>query len=294
MSATHDDDRTGARKPALGAYVELEGERIHWDLGESLSYGQYLHLDKVLGAQNPLSGHHDEMLFIVMHQASELWMKLCVHELQAAILQIRNDDLGPAFKMLARVSRVQAQLAQSWDVLSTMTPADYSAFRDALGKSSGFQSYQYRTLEYLIGNKNAAMIEVHRRSPEIYEQLRKALYSPSLYDESLRLLGRRGFAIPAAQRERDWSEPYREHPEITAAWLEVYRNTDEHWDLYELAEKLVDLDQRFQLWRFAHLKTVERIIGYKRGTGGSSGVSYLSKAMELRFFPELWSVRTSM
>jgi tryptophan 2,3-dioxygenase len=204
------------------------------------------------------------------------------------------DDLGPAFKMLARVSRVQQQLAQSWDVLSTMTPADYSAFRDSLGKSSGFQSYQYRTLEYLIGNKNAAMIEVHRRSPEIYEQLRVALHSPSLYDESLRLLGRRGFAIPATVLERDWSEPYREHADVTAAWLVVYRNTDEHWDLYELAEKLVDLDQRFQLWRFAHLKTVERIIGYKRGTGGSSGVSYLSKAMELRFFPELWSVRTSM
>jgi tryptophan 2,3-dioxygenase len=294
MTASRDDDRMGARKPALGSHVELEGERIHWDLGESLSYGQYLHLDKVLGAQQPLSGQHDEMLFIVMHQASELWMKLCVHELQAAIQQIRMDDLGPAFKMLARVSRVQQQLAQSWDVLSTMTPADYSAFRDSLGKSSGFQSYQYRTLEYLIGNKNAAMIEVHRRAPEIYEQLRTALHSPSLYDESLRLLARRGFAIPADVLERDWSEPYREHADVTAAWLVVYRNTDEHWDLYELAEKLVDLDQRFQLWRFAHLKTVERIIGYKRGTGGSSGVSYLSKAMDLRFFPELWSVRTSM
>jgi len=294
MTTSHDDDRMGSRKPALGSHVELEGERIHWDLGESISYGQYLHLDKVLGAQQPLSGQHDEMLFIVMHQASELWMKLCVHELQAAIEQIRTDDLGPAFKMLARVSRVQQQLAQSWDVLSTMTPADYSAFRDALGKSSGFQSYQYRTLEYLIGNKNAAMIEVHRRSPEIYEQLRVALHSPSLYDESLRLLARRGFAVPADVLERDWSEPYREHADVTAAWLAVYRNTDEYWDLYELAEKLVDLDQRFQLWRFAHLKTVERIIGYKRGTGGSSGVSYLSKAMELRFFPELWSVRTSM
>ncbi|MDH4105899.1 MAG: tryptophan 2,3-dioxygenase [Gammaproteobacteria bacterium] len=294
MTTSRDDDRMGSRKPALGSHVELEGERIHWDLGESISYGQYLHLDKVLGAQQPLSGQHDEMLFIVMHQASELWMKLCVHELQAAIEQIRTDDLGPAFKMLARVSRVQQQLAQSWDVLSTMTPADYSAFRDALGKSSGFQSYQYRTLEYLIGNKNAAMIEVHRRSPEIYEQLRVALHSPSLYDESLRLLARRGFAVPADVLERDWSEPYREHADVTAAWLAVYRNTDEYWDLYELAEKLVDLDQRFQLWRFAHLKTVERIIGYKRGTGGSSGVSYLSKAMELRFFPELWSVRTSM
>jgi tryptophan 2,3-dioxygenase len=294
MTSASDDDRTGARKPALGACVALEGESIHWDLGESLSYGEYLHLDKVLGAQQPLSGQHDEMLFIVMHQTSELWMKLCVHELQAAIQQLRADDLGPAFKMLARVSRVQQQLAQSWDVLSTMTPADYSAFRDTLGKSSGFQSFQYRTLEYLIGNKNAAMIEVHRRTPAIYQQLHAALHRPSLYDETLRLLGRRGFALPASHLERDWSQPYAEHPDVTAAWLHVYRNTDEHWDMYELAEKLVDLDQRFQLWRFAHLKTVERIIGYRRGTGGSSGVSYLSKAMELRFFPELWSVRTSI
>jgi tryptophan 2,3-dioxygenase len=274
--------------------MQLEGERIHWDLGESLSYGDYLHLDKVLGAQQPLSGQHDEMLFIVMHQASELWMKLCVHELRAAIRQVRDDDLGPAFKMLARVSRVQQQLAQSWDVLSTMTPADYSAFRDTLGKSSGFQSFQYRMLEYLIGNKNAAMIEVHRHAPAIYAQLHEALHSPSLYDEALRLLGRRGFAIPAALLERDWSEPYVEHPEVTAAWLRVYQNTDEYWDLYELAEKLVDLDQRFQLWRFAHMKTVERIIGYKRGTGGSSGVAYLGRALALKFFPELWSVRTSI
>lgn len=293
MSGPHDDPE-GMRKPALGSCVGLEGEQIHWDLGESLSYGDYLHLDKVLGAQAPLSGHHDEMLFIVMHQASELWMKLCVHELRAAVAHIRADDLGPAFKMLARVSRVQQQLAQSWDVLSTMTPADYAAFRDSLGKSSGFQSYQYRTLEYLIGNKNSALIEVHRHTPTIYAELHAALHSPSLYDESLRLLGRRGFAIPPAVLERDWSEPYREQPEVAAAWLQVYRNTDEYWDLYELAEKLVDLDQRFQLWRFAHLKTVERIIGYKRGTGGTSGVAYLAKALELRFFPELWSVRTSM
>jgi tryptophan 2,3-dioxygenase len=293
VSGGRDDDH-GARRPSLGSRVELAGEGVHWDLGESLSYGDYLHLDKLLGAQVPLSGQHDEMLFIVMHQASELWMKLCVHELRAAMAQIRQDALDPAFKMLARVSRVQAQLTQSWDVLSTMTPADYSSFRDSLGKSSGFQSYQYRTLEYLLGNKNGAMIEVHRRTPAIYQQLHEALHTPSLYDESLRLLGRRGFALPPDCLERDWSEPYVERPEVIAAWLEVYRNTDEHWDLYELAEKLVDVDQRFQLWRFSHLKTVERIIGYKRGTGGTSGVSYLSKALELRFFPELWSVRTSM
>ena len=292
MSASDDDK--GLRKPALGSHVGVEGEDIHWDLGESLSYGQYLQLERVLGAQSPLSTHHDEMLFIVMHQASELWMKLCIHELRAAIEQIRQDDLGPAFKMLARVSRVQIQLAQSWDVLSTMTPADYSSFRASLGKSSGFQSYQYRTLEYIIGNKNPAMIEVHRHHPELYAQLKEALFSPSLYDESLRLLARRGFAIPATYVERDWSAPYVESDEVTAVWLEVYRNVEQHWDLYELAEKLVDLDQRFQLWRFAHLKTVERIIGYKRGTGGTSGVSYLARALELRFFPELWNVRTSI
>jgi tryptophan 2,3-dioxygenase len=292
MTSSHGDDDT--RKPALGAHVTLEGEDIHWDLGESKSYGDYLQLAKLLGAQSPLSQQHDEMLFIVMHQVSELWMKLCIHELLAAVEHVRRDDLGPAFKMLARVSRVQIQLAQSWDVLSTMTPADYSAFRDALGKSSGFQSFQYRTLEYLIGNKNPAMIEVHRRTPEVYAQLREALHRPSLYDESLRLLARRGFAIPAEVIDRDWSLPYVENAEVLAAWLEVYRNVEQHWDLYELAEKLVDLDQRFQLWRFAHLKTVERIIGYKRGTGGSSGVSYLAKALDLRFFPELWSVRTSM
>ncbi len=292
MSGSPDDDDPTTPNPALPTHA---GEaEIHWDLGESPSYGDYLHLDPLLRAQRPLSQHHDEMLFIIMHQVSELWMKLCIHELRAAIKHVRGDDLGPAFKMLARVSRVQIQLAQSWDVLSTMTPADYSAFREALGKSSGFQSYQYRTLEYLIGNKNPALIEVHRKAPELYANLRDALHSPSLYDESLRLLARRGFAIPSEYLERDWSEPYKENTAVLEAWLTVYRNVEEHWDLYELAEKLVDLDQRFQLWRFAHLKTVERIIGHKRGTGGTSGVGYLAKAMELRFFPELWSVRTSI
>ncbi len=294
MSTPRDDDDATAGTRAPAARDAMEGEGIHWDLGESVSYGEYLHLDRVLGAQQPLSSHHDEMLFIVMHQASELWMKLCIHELRAAIGQVRRDDLGPAFKMLARVSRVQIQLAQSWDVLSTMTPSDYSAFREALGRSSGFQSFQYRTLEFLIGNRNAAMIEVHRRTPELYAELKAVLHEPSLYDESLRLLGRRGFAVPPSHLERDWSQPYVEDPRVTAVWLEVYRHTDRHWDLYELAEKLVDLDQRSQLWRFAHPKTEERIIGFKRGTGGTSGAAYLAKALELRFFPELWSVRTSI
>ena len=281
-------------RPALGSHVDVAGEGVHWDLRESMSYGEYLGLDRLLDAQRPRSAEHDEMLFIVIHQASELWMKLCLHELEAAIEHVRRDVLGPAFKMLARVARVQAQLAQSWDVLATMTPYDYSAFRGSLGRSSGFQSYQYRSLEYLIGNKNPALIEVHRHDPVVYARLEQLLHRPSLYDECLRLLARRGYAIPAGRVERDWSQPYEAHDGVAAAWLDVYRHPEERWDLYELAEKLVDLDHRFQLWRYAHLKTVERIIGYKRGTGGTSGVAYLARALELRFFPELWVVRTSM
>ena len=279
--------------PPAGA-LEAEKESVYWDLGESMSYGDYLQLDRVLSAQRPQSFHHDEMLFIVIHQASELWLKLCIHELMAAIDHVRRDVLGPAFKMLARVSRVQAQLTQSWDVLATMTPSDYSSFRNQLGKSSGFQSYQYRMLEFLIGNKNPATIEVYRRTPEVYERLEKALRAPSLYDESLRLLSRRGYEVPAEYLDRDWTQPYVPSKGVAAAWLAVYHNAEEHWDLYELAEKLVDLDHQFQLWRFSHMKTVERIIGYKRGTGGTSGVAYLSKLLDLRFFPELWTVRTAM
>jgi tryptophan 2,3-dioxygenase len=295
-AAVSDQSRASGvqRGSKIGSYVDMVDEGVYWDLGESQSYGDYLRLDRLLSAQAPVSDHHDEMLFIIMHQASELWMKQCIHELAAAMEQIRRNELDSAFKMLSRVSRVQSQLSQSWEVLSTMTPSDYSAFRDQLGRSSGFQSYQYRMLEFMIGNKNAPMIEVHRRHPAVFAALDAALHSPSLYDECLRLMSRRGFAIPASHVERDWSAPYVPSEEVTAAWLSVYRNVDEQWDLYELAEKLVDLDHQFQLWRFAHLKTVERIIGYKRGTGGTNGVSYLSKALELRFFPELWIVRTSM
>jgi tryptophan 2,3-dioxygenase len=274
--------------------VDLSTEQIHWDLGESQSYGQYLGLDKILSAQQPASFEHDEMLFIVVHQASELWMKLCLHELTAALDHIRRDDLGPVFKMLTRVSRIQAQLTQSWDVLATMTPADYSAFRNQLGKASGFQSYQYRQLEFILGNKNADTIVVHKRDPESYATLKRALATPSIYDESLRLLSRRGFEVPGEYLDRDFTLPYVASKQVAAAWLSVYHNKDNHWDLYQLAETLVDLDHKFQLWRFSHMKTVERIIGYKRGTGGTSGVAYLSKALELRFFPELWSIRTSM
>jgi tryptophan 2,3-dioxygenase len=274
--------------------VDLSDEQVHWDLGDSQNYGQYLGLERLLSAQKPVSYEHDEMLFIIIHQASELWMKLCLHELNAALAHIRRDDLGPSFKMLSRVARIQAQLTQSWDVLATLTPADYSAFRNHLGRASGFQSYQYRMLEFVIGNKGAAMIEVHKRDPVAYEALQRTLHSPSIYDESLRLLSRRGFEIPESYLDRDWSQPYEANKQVAAAWLAVYHSTDTHWDLYELAEKLVDLDQKFQIWRFAHMKTVERIIGYKRGTGGTGGVSYLAKALELKFFPELWSIRTSM
>lgn len=274
--------------------VDLSDEQVHWDLGDSQNYGQYLRLEQILSAQKPVSFEHDEMLFIIIHQASELWMKLCLHELNQALDCIRRDDLGPSFKMLSRVARIQAQLTQSWDVLATLTPADYSAFRNMLGRSSGFQSYQYRMLEFVIGNKSADMIAVHKRDPEIYAKLEQALHSPSIYDESLRLLSRRGFEIPESYLDRDWSQPYQPNKQVAAAWLAVYHSTEDHWDLYELAEKLVDLDQKFQLWRFSHMKTVERIIGYKRGTGGTGGVSYLAKALELKFFPELWSIRTAM
>jgi tryptophan 2,3-dioxygenase len=251
-------------------------------------------LSQILTAQRPVSVEHDEMLFIIIHQASELWMKLCLHELTAAREHIRRDDLGPSFKMLARVSRIQQQLVQSWDVLATMTPAEYSLFRNQLGRASGFQSVQYRMLEFIIGNKNADTIEVYRRDPKSYEELQRALQSPSIYDETLRLLSRRGFEIPEEYLDRDWSLPYQPSKQVAAAWLAVYHSVDDNWDLYDLAEKLVDLDHKFQLWRFSHMKTVERIIGYKRGTGGTGGVSYLNKALELRFFPELWTIRTSM
>jgi tryptophan 2,3-dioxygenase len=282
------------RNPAAKPFVDLSDEQVFWDLSNSLSYGQYLNLDKLLAAQHPLSYQHDEMLFIVIHQVSELWMKLCLHELTATVDCVRRDDLGPTFKMLTRVSTIQHQLLQAWDVLATVTPYDYSAFRNSLGRSSGFQSAQYRMLEFLIGNKNADTIEVFRADPPTYELLERALRSPSLYDEVLRLLSRRGLNVPSEAIDRDFSQPYQASKQVAAAWLSVYHNSVKDWDLYELAERLVDLDYKFQLWRFAHVKTVERIIGYKRGTGGTSGVSYLTKALELKFFPELWTIRTSM
>lgn len=274
--------------------VDLTGEAIHWDLGASLSYGQYLQLDKLLDAQRPLSSEHDELLFMIVHQAAELWMRLMLHELEAVFACVRRDELGPSFKLLRRIGRVQSQLLAGWEVLSTLTPADYSAFRNALGRSSGFQSYQYRLLEFRLGNKNAQMIEVHRHDAAAYTQLERALHAPSLYDEALRLLSRRGYGISEERLNRDFSDPYRPSKQVAGAWLGVYHNAQQDWDLYELAERLIDLDYQFQLWRFHHLKTVERVIGHKRGTGGTGGVSYLTKALELKFFPELWQVRTSM
>lgn len=271
--------------------VDLTGEAVHWDLAAEMSYGEYLALDRLLACQTPLTRHHDEVLFIVMHQASELWIKLCLHEVSAAIRQIRSGELGPAFKMIARVARVQVNLIQSWEILSTMTPFDYASFRDALGKSSGFQSFQYRMLEFRLGNKNRAMARVFQSHSDIAQQVEAVLAEPSIYDEALALLARRGLAIPQAKLERDFAEPYVADPRVREAWRQVYRDVETHWDLYELAEKLVDLEYRFHLWRFSHMKTVERIIGAKPGTGGTSGVAYLKKALDLRFYPELWDVR---
>jgi tryptophan 2,3-dioxygenase len=274
--------------------VDLTDEAVHWDFRDAMSYGDYLGLKDLLACQRPLSGAHDETLFIVIHQTSELWIKLCLHEIAGAARQIRADDLGPAFKMMARVGRVQAQLIQSWEVLSTMTPFDYASFRDSLGKSSGFQSFQYRMLEFRMGNKNTAMARVFGSDKSVAKQVRAALTEPSLYDESLALLARRGLAIPKNKLKRDFSQPYVADDKVTAAWRTVYRDAETHWDLYELAEKLVDLEYRFHLWRFSHMKTVERIIGAKHGTGGTSGVNYLKKALGLTFYPELWQVRTEI
>ncbi|MGJ3230411.1 MAG: tryptophan 2,3-dioxygenase [Oceanicaulis sp.] len=274
--------------------VDLDGEDIHWEPEGGLSYGRYLDIETVLGAQHPVTGEHDEMMFIIIHQASELWMKLCLHELDAAIENVRTDKTRPAMKMLARIARIQEQLTQSWAVLATMTPADYLRFRDKLGQSSGFQSWQYRCLEFRLGNKNPKLARVFRKEPDAEAKVLAALEAPSLYDETLRFAARSGMAVPEAAVERDWSLPYTASSGVEAMWRMVYLDTATHWELYEFAEKLVDLEQKFQQWRFNHMKTVERIIGFRRGTGGSSGVGYLVKALDLRLFPELWTVRTSL
>ncbi|SDC11433.1 tryptophan 2,3-dioxygenase [Melghirimyces thermohalophilus] len=267
---------------------------IHTDFSEEMTYGDYLQLDRILKSQQRLSGHHDEMLFIIIHQTSELWMKLILHELEAAIQGVRSGELEPVFKMLARVARTQEQLIQSWDVLSTLTPSEYMQFRDRLGHSSGFQSWQYRLIEFALGYKNRRVLEVHRHRPDLYQRLEKALYAPSIYDVSIQALADRGLPVDPSCLDRDWSVNHSPHPSVEAAWLAVYRDVDRYWDLYELAEKLVDIEDKQQQWRYKHMKTVERIIGHKPGTGGSAGVSYLKRILDHCFFPELWSLRTQL
>ncbi|MCO5125522.1 MAG: tryptophan 2,3-dioxygenase [Rhizobacter sp.] len=272
--------------------VADEGAKL--DFSADMSYGDYLHLDAVLGAQHPLSPAHDEMLFIIQHQTSELWMKLMLHELSAAVACIARDELGSAFKMLARVSRIMEQLVHAWDVLATMTPPEYSAIRPYLSSSSGFQSWQYRCIEFMLGNKNAAMLKPHAHHPEVLARVDAAFRAPSLYEEALRLLARRGLAVPASHLERDWTQPYVASDAVEAAWLVAYRAPQTHWEVYQLGEELTDLEDSFRLWRFRHVTTVERIIGFKRGTGGTSGVGYLRKMLDVVLFPEIWKLRTDL
>ena len=269
-------------------------EHAQLDFDGRMSYGDYLQLDAILNAQKPLSPDHNEMLFIVQHQTSELWMKLMLHELQAAIGCIRSDELPGAFKMLARVSKIMEQLVHAWDVLATMTPPEYSAIRPYLVQSSGFQSWQYRCIEFAMGNKNAAMLQPHAHRPDLLAQVHAAYEAPSLYDACLQLLARRGLPVPASHTERDWRQPYAMDPGVEQAWLQVYRDPQRHWDLYQLGEELTDLEDAFRLWRFRHLTTVERVIGFKRGTGGTGGVSYLRKMLDVVLFPEIWLLRTEL
>jgi tryptophan 2,3-dioxygenase len=272
----------------------VRDEKAQLDFSKSMSYADYLQLDAILSAQKPLSPNHNEMLFIIQHQTSELWMKLMLHELRAAISAIACDELSSAFKMLARVSRIMEQLVHAWDVLATMTPPEYSAIRPYLGNSSGFQSAQYRCIEFALGNKNAAMLQPHAHRPDLLAQVQSAYESPSLYDEALRLLAARGLVIPATHTQRDWTQPYVESLEVEQAWLVVYRDPEHHWDLYQLGEELTDLEDAFRLWRFRHVTTVERVIGFKRGTGGTGGVSYLRKMLDVVLFPEIWKLRTDL
>jgi tryptophan 2,3-dioxygenase len=266
------------------------------DFKVNLSYGKYLHLDEILNAQHPVSvpEHHDELLFILQHQTSELWLKLVLHELRAVQRQIAADELRPALKGLARVKHIQRTLTEQWSVLATLTPSEYAEFRSFLGASSGFQSYQYRMIEFLLGNKDAVAMEPHRHRAEIFSTLDKLHVSPSLYDESIRVLARRGFAIDKECVERDCRTLHQFNESVCRAWVQVYRNPADHWELYELAEKLVDLEDAFRQWRFRHATTVERVIGFKRGTGGTSGVSYLRRLLDVVLFPELWRARTEL
>jgi tryptophan 2,3-dioxygenase len=286
MTCPHQPERHPER------IVHEEGAQL--DFSKDMSYGDYLHLDEILSAQHPLSPEHNEMLFIVQHQTSELWMKLMLHELHAAIACVARDELPAAFKMLARVSKIMEQLVHAWDVLATMTPPEYSAIRPYLSNSSGFQSWQYRCIEFALGNKNAAMLRPHSHSPQRLAEVEAAWRAPSLYDEALRLLARRGLPVPASHVARDWTLPYAESAEVEQAWLQVYRKPEQYWDLYQLGEELTDLEDAFRLWRFRHVTTVERVIGFKRGTGGTSGVGYLRKMLDVVLFPEIWKLRTDL
>jgi len=289
MTCPHHDPSAASVTEAI-----VRDEKAQLDFSRDMSYGDYLQLDAILNAQKPLSPAHDELLFIVQHQTSELWMKLMLHELTAAIRNIADDQLNPAFKQLARVSKIMEQLVHAWDVLATMTPPEYSAIRPYLGHSSGFQSFQYRCIEFAMGNKNAAMLKPHAHSAERATMVQAAYEAPSLYDECLRLLARRGIAVPASHTGRDWTRPYEASDAVEQAWLQVYRNPEQHWDLYQLGEELTDLEDAFRLWRFRHLTTVERVIGFKRGTGGTGGVSYLRKMLDVVLFPEIWRLRTDL
>jgi len=269
-----------------------EGAQMSFD--GRMSYGDYLHLERVLTAQAPLSSAHDELLFIIQHQTSELWMKLAIHEISSAARAIHDDQLQPAFKMLSRVARIFEQLNSAWDVLRTMTPSEYTEFRDQLGQSSGFQSYQYRAIEFLAGNRNLAMLGPHAHRSDVVDKLEEILAKPSLYDEALLLLERHGFDIGADAARTEWRTGRTANDEVLAAWKTVYESPGTYWMLYELAEKLVDFEDYFRRWRFNHVTTVERIIGLKRGTGGTGGVSYLRRMLEVELFPELWKVRTEL
>lgn len=274
------------------AYLTQEGARL--DFAKAMSYGDYLHLDEVLNAQHPLSPEHNELLFIIQHQTSELWMKLMLHEMHGAVRHVSADRLPEAFKMLARVSRIMEQLVHAWDVLATMTPPEYSAIRPYLSNSSGFQSAQYRQIEFMLGNKNAGMLKIHAHRPDLLAAVDAVWRAPSLYDETLRLMARRGLALPAEALQRDWTQAYVTQDGVKAAWLQVYREPTRYWDLYQMGEELVDLEDAFRLWRFRHVTTVERVIGFKRGTGGTSGVAYLRTMLDVVLFPELWALRTEL
>jgi tryptophan 2,3-dioxygenase len=264
------------------------------ELAADSSYGGYLELARLLSAQRPRSSHHDEMLFIIQHQTAELWMKLLLHELAAAIEHVKADRLAPCFKILARVKQVQRQLFEQWAVLETLTPSEYALFRNVLGPASGLQSHQFRAVEFMLGNKNARLVELQRHDEPTFLYLRTLLESPSLYDEFLRYLARRGMPVPAERVERDWTAPYERHAGVTAVFKTIYENTERYWAEYDMCEKLVDVEENFVLWRFRHVKTVERIIGFKKGTGGTAGVAFLRRTLELSLFPELIDVRTEI